>query len=83
VQLGLSPAQARELAQGTVSGAAQLAAQASEPPAELRQRVTSKGGTTAAALAELESADLRGLVARAARAAMQRSVELGDEFGRE
>jgi pyrroline-5-carboxylate reductase len=83
VQLGLSHAQARELAQGTVAGAAQLAAQASEPPAELRERVTSKAGTTAAALAEFEAGDLRGMVAKAARAAHRRSVELGDEFGRD
>lgn len=83
VKLGLSPAQARALALGTVSGAAQLAAQSAEPPATLRERVTSKGGTTAAALAEFESAGLRELVARATRAAERRSVELGDEFGRD
>lgn len=82
VKLGLNPDQARALAQGTVAGAAQLAAQSSEPPATLRERVTSKGGTTAAALAEFEAAGLRELVARATRAAERRSVELGDEFGR-
>ncbi|MCM5570011.1 pyrroline-5-carboxylate reductase [Burkholderiaceae bacterium FT117] len=82
-RLGLSPTQARALAQGTVSGAAQLAAQSTEPPATLRERVTSKGGTTAAALAELEAADLRGLIAHATQAAQRRSVELGDEFGRD
>ena len=65
-----------------MAGAAQLAAQSSEPPATLRERVTSKGGTTAAALAEFEAAGLRELVARATRAAERRSVELGDEFGR-
>src|SRR5690606_10064798 len=83
MQLGLNASQARALAQGTVAGAAQLAAQASEPPALLRERVTSKGGTTAAALEQFEASDLRGLVARAAQAAQQRSVELGDQFGRE
>jgi pyrroline-5-carboxylate reductase len=83
MQLGLNASQARALAQGTVMGAAQLAAQASEPPAMLRERVTSRGGTTAAALDQFEAGDLKGLVARAARAAQQRSIELGDEFGRE
>ncbi len=83
IHLGLNPAQARMLAQGTVSGAAQLAAQSAESPAALRERVTSKAGTTAAALAQFQSGDLRGLVEKAARAAQQRSVELGDEFGRD
>lgn len=80
-KLGLNAEQARALAIGTVSGAAQLAAQSSEPPATLRERVTSRGGTTAAALAEFESAGLRDLVAKATRAAERRSIELGDEFG--
>jgi pyrroline-5-carboxylate reductase len=80
-RLGLNPEQARALAIGTISGAAQLAAQSNEPPATLRERVTSRGGTTAAALAEFESAGLRDLVAKAARAAERRSIELGDEFG--
>jgi len=82
-QLGLSAAQARVLVQGTVAGAAQLALQSIEAPATLRERVTSKGGTTAAALAEFEAGDLRELVAKAARAAHRRSVELGDEFGKD
>jgi pyrroline-5-carboxylate reductase len=81
MKLGLNAEQARALAIGTMSGAAQLAAQSSEPPATLRERVTSKGGTTAAALAEFESAGLRAIVAQAARAAERRSIELGDEFG--
>jgi pyrroline-5-carboxylate reductase len=83
VQLGLNPSQARMLAQGTVFGAAQLAVQSAESPAILRERVTSKGGTTAAALAQFEAGDLRGLVEQAARAAQRRSVELGEEFGRD
>ena len=83
LRLGLGAHQARALAIGTVSGAAQLAAQSAEPPATLRERVTSKGGTTAVALAEFEAAGLRELVARAVAAAERRSIELGDEFGAE
>lgn len=80
--LGLSAEQARALAIGTVAGAAELATRSDVPPATLRERVTSKGGTTAAALAEFEAGGLRELVATATRAADRRSVELGDEFGR-
>jgi pyrroline-5-carboxylate reductase len=79
--LGLSPEQARRLTLQTVSGAAQLAAQSDEPPAVLRERVTSKGGTTAAALDVFDAGDLAGLVARAMAAANRRSEELGRAFG--
>jgi len=79
--LGLSPEQARRLTLQTVSGAAQLAAGSDEPPAVLRERVTSKGGTTAAALAVMDAGDLAGLVTRAMAAANRRSQELGREFG--
>jgi pyrroline-5-carboxylate reductase len=54
-----------------------------DPPATLRERVTSKGGTTAAALAVMEAGGLRKLVGQALSAAQRRSVELGDEFGRD
>jgi pyrroline-5-carboxylate reductase len=83
IQLGLSAAQARTLVLGTVTGAAQLAERSPETPAVLRERVTSKGGTTAAALSCLEAADFRSLMARAVSAARQRGAELGDEFGRD
>ena len=79
-QLGLSAEQARALALQTVLGAATLAASSSEPPALLRERVTSKGGTTAAALAVFEKEQWPDLVARAMAAACQRSKELGDSF---
>lgn len=79
---GLPPAVARQLAAGTATGAARLAAESGDDPATLRAQVTSKGGTTAAALAVFESADLRAIVARAVAAAAQRSRELADEFGR-
>jgi len=79
--LGLDAAQSRELAVATLAGAARLAAESPEPPDVLRQRVTSKGGTTAAALEVLEQGDFRGLVGRAMAAATRRAAELGREFG--
>ncbi len=81
--LGLDAGQARTLTLNTVAGAAQLALRSDEAPATLRERVTSKGGTTAAALAVLEAGGLRELMARALAAAQHRSVEMGDEFGRD
>jgi pyrroline-5-carboxylate reductase len=82
VKLGLNAEQSRLLALQTVLGAAQLASTASESPSILRERVTSKGGTTAAALAVFESLDLQGMVAQAMAAADRRSGELGDDFGK-
>lgn len=83
VQQGLAPDVARTLAIDTAAGAAALARQRIDDPATLRAQVTSKGGTTAAALAVFEAADLRGLVARAVAAAATRSKELAAEFGRD
>lgn len=79
-QLGLSAEQARTLALQTVLGAATLAATSDEPASVLRERVTSKGGTTAAALAVFEEGDLAALVERAMAAADHRSQELGDSL---
>jgi pyrroline-5-carboxylate reductase len=81
--LGLSVEQARKLAIATVSGAASLAMNSSEPASTLRERVTSKGGTTAAALASFETSGIKDAIVRGAQAASQRSVELGIELGRE
>lgn len=78
---GLSPAQAEALVLGTFRGAAELALRADEPLSVLRERVTSKGGTTAAALAVLDAGPVAGEIARAVAAAAQRSQELGDEYG--
>ncbi len=75
-QLGLDRATAARLALQTVLGAARLAAESDEDPAILRQRVTSKGGTTAAALAVLEARGLEPIFAEALRAARDRSAEL-------
>ena len=80
VALGLTEAQAQQLALQTVSGAAALAQQATEPIAQLRKNVTSEGGTTAAALAVFEQHDFRHLVAQALAAAAQRADELATEF---
>lgn len=81
-ELGLDAAQARALAIQTFAGAARLAAEADEPVEVLRERVTSKGGTTAAALASLEKDRVKAAIARAVKAASLRAVELGDEFDR-
>ena len=80
-ELGLSPAAASELAIGTFVGAAQLAQSSSEPPEVLRQRVTSKGGTTHAALSALEAAQVADTFVAAIAAAHRRAREMGDEFG--
>jgi pyrroline-5-carboxylate reductase len=82
-EMGLDPAQARALALTTFTGAAQLAAQSNESLATLRERVTSKGGTTAAALASFAADGLADTIVRGAQAARSRSIELGIEMGRE
>lgn len=81
-ELGFAPEQARKLALATFAGAADLAAGSAEAPATLRARVTSRGGTTAAALAVLEERAAGDALVAAVRAACRRSAELGDEFGR-
>ncbi|WP_298289736.1 pyrroline-5-carboxylate reductase [Thiomonas sp.] len=77
-ELGLSAAQARELTLATLAGAAALAQDSSEPLATLRANVTSKGGTTAAALEVFDQADMQGIIDRALHAAARRARELGD-----
>lgn len=74
--LGFSPAQARQLVYETLSGAAALAKASEEPPEVLRARVTSKGGTTEAAVNHLESARVRDHLADAVKAAAERSRAL-------
>lgn len=80
-ELGLSPEQARRLAVGTFAGAAALAAQSDEPPAQLRANVTSKGGTTHAAITTLDERGVMDAFVQALHAAARRAKELGDEFG--
>jgi pyrroline-5-carboxylate reductase len=76
---GLPGALALHLARATVAGAAALAEQSAQDPAQLREDVTSPGGTTAAALAVLmdEATGFPPLLARAVHAAAARSRELG------
>ncbi|WP_019429266.1 pyrroline-5-carboxylate reductase [Limnohabitans sp. Rim47] len=82
VGMGLSPEQAYQLAVATFSGAASLAAASTESPEVLRQRVTSKGGTTYAAITAMEAAGIKASFVNAMQAAEQRARELGDEFGK-
>ena len=79
--MGLSPSQAHQLAVGTFVGASELARRSDETPAVLRERVTSKGGTTYAALQSLEKDAVGAKFEAALRAAENRAQELGDEFG--
>ena len=81
VDMGLPRAQAHQLAVATFAGSSELARRSHEPPAVLRERVTSKGGTTYAALQSLEQNGVQQHFMRALQAARQRAHELGDEFG--
>lgn len=83
VEMGLTPEQGSELALATFTGAAALAAQSSEPIALLRERVTSKGGTTYAALSSMQADGVKESIVRAMKAAAARGKELGEEFGRD
>jgi pyrroline-5-carboxylate reductase len=82
VEMGLSAEQAYQLAVGTFVGASELARASDEPPEVLRQRVTSKGGTTYAAITAMEQDEVQALFKKALHAARARAQELGDEFGR-
>jgi len=79
--MGLTREQAHKLAVGTFVGASELARKSDEPPELLRQRVTSKGGTTYAAITSLEQDQVHLQFMRALHAAKHRARELGDEFG--
>jgi pyrroline-5-carboxylate reductase len=81
VEQGLAPEAARRLALGTLHGAGALAMASDGDLARLRHEVTSRGGTTEAALGAFTAADLTGIVARAVQAATRRSRELADQFG--
>jgi len=81
VEMGLPEWQGRELALATCAGAAALAQQSGESPTVLRERVTSKGGTTYAALTHLQDAGVGATLVEAVKAAQRRARELGDEFG--
>jgi pyrroline-5-carboxylate reductase len=79
--MGLPRDQAYQLAVATFIGAGELARASNEPPEILRQRVTSKGGTTYAAISSMEDDKVKTMFIRAMHAARRRAKELGDEFG--
>jgi len=81
-KLGLDTQAARKLAYATLEGATQLAQNSSESASVLRERVTSKGGTTAAALEVLNQEGWHAILEKAIAAADQRGKAMGDELGK-
>ena len=81
VAMGLSREQAHKLSIATFVGSSALAKASDEPIEILRSRVTSKGGTTYAAITSMEQDNVKTLFIRAMLAARQRAKEMGDEFG--
>lgn len=81
-RMGLTAAQGKQLALATFGGATELARRSDDSPATLRERVTSKGGTTYAALTTLQAQGVQDSFIAAMLAAQARARELGDEFGR-
>ena len=80
-QMGLPRDQAYKLAVATFIGAGELARASPEPPEVLRQRVTSKGGTTYAAITSMDKSNIKNLFMQALHAAQIRAQEMGKEFG--
>jgi pyrroline-5-carboxylate reductase len=83
LELGLDQKQAHDLSVQTFVGAARLAADSEDPAAVLRARVTSRAGTTEAAVRSLEADAIKNKIVNAVRAAARRSSEIGDEFGKD
>lgn len=77
LKMGLGADASRRLAQETLAGAAELAMRSPDSPATLRERVTSKGGTTHAAISVFEAGGVKDTVVRALVAARDRARELG------
>ena len=82
-ELGLSKEQGKQLALATFTGAAQLAARSPDEVAVLRERVTSKGGTTYAALTSMEQSGVKQAIVAAIKAASARGRELGEQMGKQ
>ena len=76
-EMGLTEAQGRLLAEGTFAGAAELARQSPLSPAALREQVTSKGGTTFAAISSLDDSGVKAAFVKALHAARDRAAALG------
>ena len=83
LELGLNEEQAKTLSLQTFIGASKLTERSSETPATLRDQVTSKGGTTEQAILSMENAAVKAAIIAAAKAAAQRSEELGDLLGKD
>ena len=83
LELGLSLEDARNLSLQTFIGASQLALQSDENPATLRSQVTSKGGTTEQAILTLEAASVKSAIIKAAKAAAEKSADLGELLGKD
>ncbi len=81
VKLGLTPEAARQLTLQTALGASQMAISSDIPPSQLRENVTSKGGTTAEALKSFESNKLREIFSEAMQACADRGKEMAEELG--
>ena len=81
VEMGLDKAQAYQLEVATFIGAGELARASADAPEVLRQRVTSKGGTTYAAVTAMEESSIKAHFMKAMHAARERAQELGNEFG--
>jgi pyrroline-5-carboxylate reductase len=82
VELGLTADQAKKLALATLAGSTHLAQASNDTPSVLREKVTSKGGTTAAALDVFKNNNFTEIVKQAMRAADKRAAELSKEFGK-
>jgi pyrroline-5-carboxylate reductase len=79
VHLGFSREMARELVQETMLGSVLFAMESHKHPAELRNMVTSPGGTSADAIYQMEKGGLRTVLSKAVYAAYQRAVALGQK----
>ena len=81
LELGLDEHTARLLIQQTALGAAKIALESDESPGQLRQRVTSPGGTTERAIETFEEGEFSLLVSKALHAARDRSIDISKELG--
>jgi pyrroline-5-carboxylate reductase len=79
--MGLSKETARLLIQQTALGAAKIALESSDSPQQLRNRVTSPGGTTQRAIETFEQGNFAQLVSKALHAAKDRSIEMSKQLG--